>query len=228
MLPVLAASRTYVDEQVDVAVERLGAAAAERWARPFETHEDVDTLTPLRFLKRQPHGPVVQRATVPAATAYRHLLRQLRAELRRGLRPELGREVRDRGPARRPGALPRRERSARAARAHLGQDRLAGGDAPRVQWQRVTPGDPRRLAARGQPVPRRPGPTARTSPPHLHAVGTFDPDRLGATPEPGATPLSTMQPPLLTARDDATAARLGGRPLLPNGNLAGYIMQPPA
>jgi hypothetical protein len=32
---------------------------------------------------------------------------------------------------------------------------------------------------------------------------------------------------VLTARDDATAARLSGRPLRPNGNLAGYIAQPP-
>jgi len=49
----------------------------------------------------------------------------------------------------------------------------------------------------------------------------------GAAPEPGAPPLSTLQPPLLTARDDATAARLGGRPLQPNGSIAGYIAQPP-
>jgi putative ABC transport system permease protein len=81
ILPVLAASRTYVDEQAELAVERLGAAAADRWARPFQTHCDVDTLVPLRFLTRRPHGPVVQRARVSAATAYRQLLHDLQLTL---------------------------------------------------------------------------------------------------------------------------------------------------
>jgi hypothetical protein len=84
VLPVLAASRTYVDEHAELAVERLSAAAADRWARPFETHEDVDTLVPLRFLVSRPHGPVVQRASVSAPTAYRQMLEALRSDAGEG------------------------------------------------------------------------------------------------------------------------------------------------
>jgi putative ABC transport system permease protein len=226
VLPVLVANRTYVDEQAELAVERLSAAAADRWARPFETHGDVDMLVPLRFLARQPDGPVVQRARVLAATAYRQLLRDLQRDVREGWSPA--------DEAQRVNSIWRVE----PASYRRGPDALVPrslrwdkNDWPAwgtpLHWARMTPAvrdDSLREVEDFQPVVSSP----RESEPRLHAVGLFDPDRLGAAPEPGAPALSTMQPPLLTAHDDDSAARLGGRPLRPNGSLGGYLMQPPA
>jgi hypothetical protein len=225
VLPVLAASRTYVDEHAELAVERLSAAAADRWARPFETHEDVDTLVPLRFLVSRPHGPVVQRASVSAPTAYRQMLEALRSDAGEGFSSSY--ETQDVSAVRRVDPADyRRAGDALAPRARVWDKTDWPESAAGVQSARVTP------AARDKSLREvsvfRAGPSRpRESAPSLQAVGLFDPDRLGAAPEPGAPPLSTMQPPVLTARDDATAARLSGRPLRPNGNVAGYIAQPP-
>ena len=224
VLPVLAASRTYVDEQMELAVERLSAAAADRWARPFETYEDVDLLAPLRFLSRWPRGPVVQRVRVPAARAYRFVLRRLRRDVREGWSQAY--ETRVANTIRRIAPVSYRGADALAPRSVAWDKNDWPSWGSPLQWERVTPAvrdDALREVEDFQPVVSSP----RESEPWLHAVGVFDPDRLGAAPEPGAYPLATMQPPLLTARDAATAGRLGGRALRPNGNLGGYIAQPP-
>jgi len=75
VLPVLAASRTYVDEQVELAVERLSDAAADRWTRPFRTRGDVDTLVPAALLEapaarsRRAAGARACRNGIPGAAA---------------------------------------------------------------------------------------------------------------------------------------------------------------
>jgi hypothetical protein len=207
---------------------RLDLQRGALWTRPFQTLGDVDTLVPLRFLERQPHGRVVQHARVSAATAYRQLLRELQLKLTPRQAWKQGYETQEVQAIRRiDPAIYRRGKDVLAPLSRVWDMTDWPGSLFGVQWTRVTPavrdGSLRevRLFRAGPSSPREPPPT-------LRAVGTFDPDRLGAAPEPGAPPLSTMQPPLLTARDDATAARLHARPLRPNGNLAGYIAQPPA
>ena len=60
----------------------------------------------------------------------------------------------------------------------------------------------------------------------LLEVGEFNPYRL-----PGfagdASPLATYRAPLLTGADPASQAALGGQPLEPDGNMAGYTQEPP-
>ena len=68
ILPVLAASRTFVDEQAEIAVERLRRVGWARWTRlfdAFETHTLGLTATSIG----RPRGPVVQRASDSAAAA---------------------------------------------------------------------------------------------------------------------------------------------------------------
>ncbi len=63
----------------------------------------------------------------------------------------------------------------------------------------------------------------------LHLVGQFDPERLpGCSPgaAPGS-PLASYRAPLLTGADAASRSALGGQPLEPDGNMAGYAQQPP-
>ena len=224
VLPVLAASRTYLDEQAEIEVERLGRATIARWIRPFVAFE-THTISALVYLMNRPDGPVVQRARVSASAAYGELLRELRAPTGLGFQ-EIADVLRV-GPARygtRDGALVPGVQPVDSKVWRLGDQ-----SAP-LQWAYAPP------AARDTRMRKIElvqsahvgdlGPDVQ--PPLVTAVGTFDPDRLGSAPRPGAPPLTTLQPPQLTARDDAAARLLGGQPLRPNGNLGGYLTQPPA
>ncbi|MGS2613370.1 FtsX-like permease family protein [Micromonospora sp. LZ34] len=59
------------------------------------------------------------------------------------------------------------------------------------------------------------------------AVGVFDPDRLTGFGELSKVPLETYEPPTAEGADDRSRAALGGEPLLPSGNPAGYLSAPP-
>ena len=222
-LPVLAAGRTYVDERAEVAIERLDRASAARWTRPFPMTDGGDYFAALRFLIHRPHGPVVARVHVDAAEAYARLLRQLRGK---------DFEVAELTTVWRTGPT----------HSLVGQD----AQVPQTEhiddfvWQNNTEGGglsfayapPTSRDTRFRELTRKAGYIdALTKPrdglPLLRAVGSFDPDALGARQDPGAAPLSSLQPPLLAGRDDAARARLGGRVLRPSGNLGGYLAQPP-
>jgi putative ABC transport system permease protein len=217
VLPVIAASRTYVEEQAELAIERLSATDVARWIRPFVAFE-THTLGPLVYLTHRPPGLVVQRARVPAETAYRELLRELRSPAGENYEAQQAQSVLRVGPTRyahRAGAL--------LPLARKVDDKVwkYGGQGGGLQWAYAPPSarDTRfRAIELTQARPVFGGP--REEPPLLRAVGTFDPGRLGIASRAGAAPLTTLQPPLLTRRD--------GSPLRPNGNLGGYLAQPPA
>ncbi|MET7670237.1 FtsX-like permease family protein [Micromonospora luteifusca] len=59
------------------------------------------------------------------------------------------------------------------------------------------------------------------------AVGVFDPGRLTGFSDVGQVPLETYQAPLAQGADDRSRAALGGQPLAPSGNPAGYLSAPP-
>ncbi len=63
--------------------------------------------------------------------------------------------------------------------------------------------------------------------PILHRVGTFDPAGIAGFSELSRVPLTTYYPPDAAPGDARSAGLLGGRSLLPNSNLAGYLQQPP-
>jgi ABC-type antimicrobial peptide transport system permease subunit len=58
-------------------------------------------------------------------------------------------------------------------------------------------------------------------------VGMFDPGKLTSFSELSQVPMEAYQPPGITGADQAARDRLGGQPLLPNGNPAGYVAEPP-
>jgi hypothetical protein len=70
--------------------------------------------------------------------------------------------------------------------------------------------------------------TAKDGSVMLRAVGEFGPARLGgySGAGPGA-PLASYRAPVLTETDARSRALLGGQPLLPDGNMAGYAQIPP-
>jgi putative ABC transport system permease protein len=63
--------------------------------------------------------------------------------------------------------------------------------------------------------------------PSLKVVGRFDPIRLPGFSPLSRVPLETYYPPKAEPADAASRAALGGRPLLPTANLGDYIQQPP-
>jgi len=60
----------------------------------------------------------------------------------------------------------------------------------------------------------------------LQRVGEFDPYRLAGF-SGQASPLASYRAPVLTGADPASRRALGGQPLEPDGNPAGYAQQPP-
>lgn len=61
----------------------------------------------------------------------------------------------------------------------------------------------------------------------LHAVGEFDPGKLPGFSTLSQVPLETYAPPEATGANAASRQALGGQPLLPDANMAGYLQSPP-
>lgn len=61
----------------------------------------------------------------------------------------------------------------------------------------------------------------------MKVVGRYDPQRLPGFSPLSQVPLETYYPPLLEPVDEASQSALRGRPLLPTQNLGDYIQQPP-
>ncbi|MEU5942733.1 FtsX-like permease family protein [Micromonospora sp. NPDC047548] len=59
------------------------------------------------------------------------------------------------------------------------------------------------------------------------AVGVFDPEKLIGFSDLGKVPLETYEPPRAEAADERSRTALGGKPLEPSGNPAGYLSTPP-
>ncbi|MFC0006840.1 ABC transporter permease [Micromonospora siamensis] len=58
-------------------------------------------------------------------------------------------------------------------------------------------------------------------------VGTVDPERAVQGQPSGGAPMETFVPPRLTGADETSTDALGGRPLLPNSSITGYVATPP-
>ncbi len=59
------------------------------------------------------------------------------------------------------------------------------------------------------------------------SVGVFDPEKLTGFSDLGKVPLETYEPPRADGADEASRTALGGQPLEPSGNPAGYLSAPP-
>jgi putative ABC transport system permease protein len=224
LMPVLASARPPIDEQADVSVRRLPPSAArgmlvKRWSQD-------DSLQGLRWLRGRRPGAVVQRTRLTAADAYSQLLRQLRGSHHGALTDLLADPLWSVGPTaytRRAGVLEPRTRP----RDDLAWNAASGGGPSGLAYAPATARErPFRVLSTAANSGAASGLSAEA--PVLEAVGTFDPARLDVPSGPGAAPPTVFEPPLLQARGAAARRALGGRPLLPDGDPAGYLAQPPA
>ena len=222
-VPVLAASRTLLDSELEVTAERLPPRAARSVLRAPALPGAL-----LRWLDEQPAGPVVQRVRVRAADAYRRLLADMRLPYRRdrASNPVVDklwtvgatRYERHAGGALAPVATRTRDQTLRYGPGTEDSYVKVSPEVRDVWFRTLTP----------HPAISRSGGSAPLWEwAQLRAVGTFDPARLRGFDAGGAVALDAYAPPSLTARDAAARARLGDRPLLPTGNLGGYVAQPP-
>ncbi len=235
LVPVLASARTYVDERLELTIERLAIPPGTNVPRAMATgscpiYPCSTPLPPPRgatypdareFVVHLP-GRVVDRRLVPIAAAYHRLLAEpISSSWPSGV---IGyQSYWTTSPARyRP----------------LGADRLQPIPVhnPRSVWESqfsnyYTPPrinlDPqfRRLHQRTSVNVFTPRNVARWHP--LKVVGTFDPAKLPSFSPLSKVPLETYSPPELVAADSDARSALNGRPYLPNQNLAGYVQQPP-
>jgi ABC-type lipoprotein release transport system permease subunit len=238
LVPVLASVRTYVDERLDLTIERLRIPRGTNVPRAMATGAclsatescTVARLPPPRgatyrdareFVAGLP-GRVIERRTIPIAAAYRQLVAG---------RAGTGWPVGTFGYHSYWTSTPARYRS-------LGPDRLEPIPVhnPKSIWQSqfsnyYTPPrinlDPqfRRLHQRLTTNIFDVHNVARFA--TLHVVGSFDPEKLPSFSPLSKVPMETYFPPELLPADSAARKALRGRSYLPNQNLGGYVQQPP-
>jgi putative ABC transport system permease protein len=220
LLPVVVAARSLVDEQARIDVERLPASAAAGMLRRH--YSDSDTQMIVRYLQRQQTGRVVQRVQMPQSTAYARLLRELRSpgnDQRVDVVWSVGPTTYDRRGDR---LIARRVKSDETVWRASG-----GAESLYFAWAPGTGRDVKFRTLTGSTAATDPTTKDVDSAPLLSTVGVFDPDRLRRAALSSLASLESFEPPELTGRDPRSVERLHGRPLGPNGNLGGYIAQPP-
>lgn len=208
-IPVLVADQTYDDRSETLALRRLPDAAAQQLAGA-----NGDRLAGLLAAG----GPVLATRTVTSSDAYRALLA---AEPPGTVTAALGSYV---------SAGPVRYRT-RADGALEVVPRSAADDDPALGALPVGP-DAAPAAVDGTDTAVRdltahvgaPGPVGT---PRLQVVGTFSQARAAATMTTSVLPLEVYRVAPLVGADAASSVRLGGQPLLPDANPAGYLTAPP-
>jgi hypothetical protein len=224
-VPVLTASRSLVDEAVELRIERFTGRAAD--AVPRQPLPDTITHPLKRYLSRLTGGEPVERRRITPAGAFQTLLDSLRQPPRAAAGPEVaaywtvgpttyGR----RGRTLVPRATPRAPASTWDALAQIGpRHGLVPAATRDLQFRRLVAhaGHWRVGDGEGAPWPL----------PRLFSIGEFDPRRLRSFDPRSAVPLETYAAPYLTPGNDRARRLLHGRSLAPNGNLGGYLAQPP-
>jgi len=235
LIPVLASTRTYIDERLDLRVERLEIPRTTNVPRMLATGTCAgaanDCQTKLaaaagsasrtaRDFVTSLSGRTVSRRSIPAAAIYQQLLREPSGAWRAGILS--------------PDAY---WTTSQTRYRKLGAEHLTpiAVQNPESVWTSkfsnfYTPPrdnlDPqfRKLHERisSNLIVHN---TAVWNP--LQVVGEFDPTRLASFSSLSKVPLETYAPPTLTPARHADRNALHGRQLLPNQNLGSYIQQPP-
>lgn len=233
-VPVLASAHTYVDEQLELKIERLlippgtnvpGAMATGSCpypcTKPLAPPKGATYRNAREFAERLP-GRVIARRAIPISAAYKQLL----TTSPNSVWPT--------------GSIHYQSywTTSLVQYRSLGPDRLQPIPVrnPPSVWQSqfsnyYTPPrdnlDPqlRRLHQRVSVNSFTRQNVARWHP--LQVVGTFDPEKLPSFSPLSEVPLETYSPPELLPADSDARTALRGRPYLPNQNLGGYVQQPP-
>jgi putative ABC transport system permease protein len=218
IVPVIASTQTYVEEHVELRIERL--APSQRTNVPVSLATNA-----LRFLSSL-HGKVVARRKISAQALY-HLALTTGAFPGRGS-PRLNLSLSYWT------SSPVRYRSFRRGRLlpQVVRNPLSvWGSASGGFYTKVSPANAdeqfRRLHARvGNPYFTLP-PKQIAHEPIMRFVGRYDPTRLPGFSALSRVPLETYYPPEILPADPRSSRLLGGRPLLPTENIADYVAQPP-
>lgn len=210
-VPVLMADHAGFDDQDEVSVQRLSAAAAANFGSGLST----DRLDALLDTER---GPVVATASITAEAAYQRLLT---ASLQVPAGPVVD-SYWTSGPVRYrldpDGSLRPRPVDNPASIWTAPLDLRGYVDvAPDAADTAFRPLSEHALLALAE-SPDGAGP-------RLAAIGTFDESRLDRGS--GQTWLGGYRTEPLQPADPASSALLAGRPLLPDSNIAGYLLPPP-
>lgn len=212
VVPVLASSRTYIDESIHLEIEQLSVPGPGRLIERLTAKKDafgfVMGLT----------GTVVASKTIEVDTLYESLLETMTAPkfdlpyTAYWTTSPVG--YRDIGDGRFAPLVVENPPSLFVSPA-------GGGWAPQenrdLQFRKLT-------QVQGSASFLSTGEFAR---PALSVVGRFDPEKLPGFSDLAAVPLETYYPPLVEPANASTARELGGKPLLPTQNLGDYITQPP-
>lgn len=215
VVPFLASTRTYVDETLRVAVERLAAAPSGSVRRRLSSQREA-----YRFVSELP-GRTVGTLSYPIGPMYERLAENLSVPPRRleisynGYWTASSVAYQVASPDRL-APLPVGNTEEVFASSYYG-----AGWAPQenrdVQF--------RRLVAHQASTDFLSGGILGT--PAIRVVGRFDPERLPGFSPLSRVPLETYYPPQAVPADPASRAALGDGPLLPTMNLGDYVSQPP-
>lgn len=220
VLPVLASTRLYLDQSLQVTVERLvvqpGSSVPSRLAAG---HDQA------RAFLHSLHGQVVGQQTVSPDAAYARQLEEYSQSARIGgnwipafwsASPVGYRQLGSARLAARPTDHPATDDLEHVWNVPLYDQFVAPPGNEDLQFRQLTNHGCSTRTAGGA-----------TRLPFFQAVGRFDPTRLRGFDPLSKVPLETYYPPEATAADPDSVAALDGRPLLPTMNLGGYLAQPP-
>ncbi len=210
VVPVIAASRTYVDESLRVTVERLQPPAGSDVPAILASKQAYPFLTSLA-------GHSVGTQSFSAGQMYDLLLRQLQGA--------------------RSGLVATWTGAGVSYRVNRGDGLEAVPTTnPTMIWkvpsyQGFFPAPPgsddvqlRRLLVHASPYSGQEGSFFGA---RVQVVGRFDPTKLPGFSPLSRVPLESYYPPAAEPSDAASRQALGGQPLLPSANMGGYIEQPP-
>lgn len=208
-VPVLVSSRGYVDASDEVTIRRLGPAAASA----------MTAAVPPAALTRRldaDDGPVVVRRTIEAGTAYGQLTTQMLAE--NGSFVESYWTV---------GPVHYREQDGRLVPVPVTNPDSVWASSLQTTGYVPAPIEAADSSFRALTpnVGSNQGTILRLPVPH--AVGEFDPTKLPGFSALSTVPEETYRAPVAAPADARSRRLLDGQDLLPNGNFAGYIEQPP-
>ncbi len=209
VVPVVASTRTYVDETLQATIERLSPVDVPRLLREHRAYRVLSTLP----------GTTVARQTFSSASMYETMLRQLEGTTT----PSVGQywTAGAVGYQRGAGGSLIAEPTESSPDAVWSDAQGFGGyfSAPPgnqdVQVRDLS-GRPAVLNAEGAGAAQ------------LKVVGRFDPARLPGFSALSSLPLESYYPPRAEPADAASRAAMHGRLLLPTMNIGGYLAQPPA